>query len=293
MNERGSDSAPVLSWRQAGGVPAGLWERVGELGWLPDSPRFVLQIARRGRSMLLVETARSLVRFLRERQPQARVDVLDPDGTRADWAGLPVMLIDEGAAVGVTGIATPELTIPRLWFEAYTLITMASPVPCSRARLAGVLDAQADALRRLGNRADARVLAYEAHRLAPSDLVVACGTARRVDDASERWWAVGPSDVAVECVVGAAAGAIAERSPLVGALARHERLPMPQRIGEPLPALDGYLAGQWVVRANAARERCTGAARAVVRDAVMVWRNLGKIPGFIRRKLASRTRGAA
>jgi hypothetical protein len=294
MSERGGDGAPVLTWRDSAGGPAGLWERLGELGWLPDNPRFVLQVGQRDRSPLLIETVHSLMRFLRASRPQARVEVLDPDGPHADWAGLGVTAISDAESIIVTGIAAPELIIPRLWFESYVLITLASPVACARVRLRGVLDAQADPLRRLGNLPGAAVLAYEAHRLAPSDLAVACGTAALpAAGAGNHWWAVGPSDVAVDCVVGAAAGAPVERLPLVRALARHERLPSPRHLGEALPALDGYLAADSVVWANAVRERITGAAGAVVRDARTVRRNLDKIPGFVRRKLASRTRGAA
>jgi hypothetical protein len=279
-------NASVLNWRRSTGEPAGLWERIAELGWLPDSRRYVLQVAHRGRSSVAAESARSLVRFLCEHRPNARVEVLHPEGHPVEWAGLPVSAIGDGEAIVLTGVAASELAVPSLWFEAYTLVTVAEPIPCRRSRLACVLDAQAEPLQRLGNRYAAAVLAYEAHRLAPSDLVVACGNA-----AGERWWSVGPSDVAVESVVGSAAGTVEHRLPLVRAIGCHERLPSAQCLGEALPALAGRLASPWSVYGNAAFERCAGTARGVARDAAAIRRNLGKIPGFVRRRLASR--GAA
>jgi hypothetical protein len=253
----------------------------------------VLQIGARDRSPLVVATAGSLVRFLQERDPQARIELLDPEGRYADWTAQGVLPIGDGESIQVSGIAAAELAIPRLWFEAFTLITIAHCVPCPRSRLAGILEAQAEPLRRLRNRHDAAVLAYEAHRLAPSDLAVACGTTRRSDRHSDRWWAVGPSDVGVESVVAAAAGVSPARLPVLRAVARHERVAALEPLGESLPALDGYLAPAWHVSANAARERIAAAARGALRDAIVVRRNLGKIPGFVRRKLASRARGAA
>lgn len=293
MSARRDDSTPVLTWRQTADDPAGLWARVSGLGWLPESPRVVLQIGPRHRSPLVLATARSLARFLQERHPQTRVELLDPEGRHAKWTVQGVASIGDGAAIQVSGIAAAELAIPRLWFEAFTLITIAPCMPCPRSRLAGILDAQAEPLRRLRNRHDAAVLAYEAHRLAPSDLAVACGTTRRAECDSERWWAVGPSDVGVESVVAAAAGVGAARLPLLRAVARHERLPAPERLGEALPALGGSLAPAWRVGAHAAREHITATARGALRDALVVRRNIGKIPGYVRRKLASRAGGAA
>lgn len=293
MSARRDDSTPVLTWHGAADDPAGLWERVSGLGWLPESPRVVLQIGPRDRSPLVLATARSLARFLQERHPQTRIEWLDPEGRYAEWTAHGTASIGDGESIHVSGIAAAELAIPRLWFEGFTLITIAPCVPCPRSRLAGILDAQAEPLRRLRNRHDAAVLAYEAHRLAPSDLAVACGTTRRTDRSSDRWWAVGPSDVGVECAVAAAAGVSPARLPLLRAVARHERVPALERLGESLPVLHGYLAPAWRVSANAAREHVAGTARGAVRDAVVVRRNLGKIPGFVRRKLASRARGAA
>ena len=293
MSETDVGRAPVLAWRRNDGEPQGLWEQAGELGWLPESPRFVLQIGQRGRSQLVVDSARSLARFLLAHHPNTRIEVLDPEGSHAEWSGLAVTRIGDGAPISVSGIAAPEIAVPRLWFEAYTLVTMATPVPCQRTRLAGVLDAQAEPLRRLGNRHDSTVLAYEAHRLAASDLVVACGTVRRGDRSGGCWWAVGPTDVAVESAVGAAAGVSGQGLPLVRALARHERVREVQMRGESLPAIDGYLAPAWVVHANGLGAGFARTARGAIRDALMIRRNLGKVPGFVRRKLASRARGAA
>ncbi len=92
----------VLGARQADATRevalAQLWDRLAARGWLATTePRVVVRVAEAHRSPLVVETARSLVeRFTR--------------------AGLAAELIDGRPerldAVGVTGIALPELRVP-------------------------------------------------------------------------------------------------------------------------------------------------------------------------------------
>ncbi|HSQ00664.1 MAG TPA: WecB/TagA/CpsF family glycosyltransferase [Candidatus Dormibacteraeota bacterium] len=257
-------------------------------GWLPLSDRVVVQMIGAGRTAELVGSARSLVCFLREQFPKVRVDVLDVGRGPDDWEALGARRIGPGRAIGVSGIAIPELRVPELWFQSYTLVTVVSPHPSPTARIASVLDAQADPLRDLGSSDSASALAYEAHRLAASDLVIACGWTRFGDPSSEPWWAVSPSDVLLEESVAHAAGIAPSRLPLLRAVARHERCPALSPRSRVLPALSGYAAPPVRVAVTLARQHLTTWSRGLVRDAHMVRRNVGKIPGFVRRRLASR-----
>lgn len=268
-----------------------LLENAGGAGWLPRGDRIVVQVAGRGRSADLVACAQVLVRFLRQRLPKARIDVLDLSGGPNDWRALGARRIEAGRGLGVRGIAVPELRVPELWFQSYSLVTVMTPQPSPAARLAGALDAQAEALRAVGNRHDGAALAYEAHRLAASDLVIACGRARFGDAAAAPWWAISPSDVMLDQVVARAAGIAPWRLPSVRAVARQERLPECAAPVPHLPALTGYAAPAFVVALARSAARLTAGVRELTRDARMARRNVGKIPGFVRRRLASR--GAA
>ena len=183
--------------------------------------------------------------------------------------------------------------VPKFWFESFALITVAAAHPDPGARLAAGLDAQTDSLRRLGNRQPPQALIYEAHRLAPSDLVVVCGHARWNDPGSDGWWLVGRNDVGAEHTVASAAGIDATRLPALRALACHEVLPPPPQLTGSLPELHGYLAPEWQMRVLAARSGADNLRRAVAHDVVMVRRNLGKVPHFLRRRLAARATGRA
>jgi len=285
----------VLGWRadaagEASGLQA-LWSRVGELGWLrpnpADHPLVVLQIGERGRSPLVIRTARRLVEFLREGWPALAIDVLDPVAQADEWDGL--RLRSGGDAVTLSGIAASRgLAVPSLWFTPFYLITVAAVGPEPVTRLAGVLDAQADPLRRLRNPYAPSTLIYEAHRLAASDLSVACGHARWNHGDTERWWAVGTDDVAVDQVVASAAGIDPMQLPMLQSLARHELVATHVELQGSLPRLHGYVVPAWKARIRAARLRVTGSHRAVAHDLALVRRNLRKIPGYVRRQLGTR-----
>jgi exopolysaccharide biosynthesis WecB/TagA/CpsF family protein len=265
-----------------------LLEDAGAAGWLPRGDRIVVQLAGRVRSADLVDCARSLVGFLRQRLPKARIDVLDPTGDADEWRAFGARRIEAGRGLGVRGIAVPELRVPELWFQSYSMVTVVAPHPSPAARMAGALEAQAGALHDLGNAHDGAALAYEAHRLAASDLVIACGRTRFGDCASEPWWAVSPSDVLLDHAVAGAAGITPSRLPSVQAVARQERLPELPVAAPRLPRLTGYAAPPLVVALTRFRARLSAAAHGLGRDARMAVHNAGKIPGYVRRRLASR-----
>lgn len=272
-----------------------LWQSVGKLGWLPEAPsRIVIQVGQSFRSALVVETARCLADFLSDRVPGGVIEVVDPAASSSEWERFRLRDSAIDCTLTLSGIAVPEgLAVPKLWFESFFLITVSAAHPDRAAQLACVLHAQAEPLRRLGNCSTPQELIYEAHRLAPSDLSIACGYARFDESASERWWAVSLSDIAVDQAVASAAGVDPARLPMLRALTRHERITSPAELVGTLPRLDGYLAPAWKAHASAARSGISASQRAVVHDLIMVRRNLHKIPGFIRRRLAARRRGAA
>ena len=263
----------VLAARQADAprpaALAQLWERVAARGWLATSePRVIVRVADAHRSPLVVETARSLVERLAQ-------------------AGLPTELVDGRPAafdtVGVTGVALPELLVPAAWLDAFLLVTVTGAGPDPDHRLGAILAAQSEPLRWAGTQGPPTALALEAHRLGASDLVVVCGEA-----AGEAWWIVSPSDVAVEIALARVCGVDGRTLPLVRALATHESVPSVGAIEGALPRLDGLLGSALAARVRRPLWAARGAGAAAVRDAAMIRRNLGKLPGFVRRKLAAR-----
>lgn len=268
----------VLAARQGSNprpaILAQLWGRAEGQGWLATAePRAVVRVAHGHRSPVVIETARSLVEHLGR-------------------MGLRTELAEERAgvaeAVGVAGIALPELAVPAAWLDAFLLITVTGAGPHPDHRLGAVLDAQAEPLRRAGTKAAPGVLALEAHRLGASDLAIVCGEA-----GSEAWWLVSPSDVAAEMTVARAAGIDPRNLPLFRTLAVHESLPEGVAIDGDLPRLEGLVGSALAARVRRATWTARGVRAAVVRDAGMIRRNLGKVPNFIRRKLAARRPKAA
>jgi hypothetical protein len=258
----------------AGGL-GDVWHEVDSLAWLPLAPRIVVQVGGGGDRALATETARSLVEFLETRRV-ADVEIVDADRVPA-------------ASLRVGCVTSPgELVVPADWFESHALVTIAAAAPCAAARLAAGLDAQAEALRRLGNPHAPSDLVYEAHRLAASDLVVVCGRADFGVADSEAWWAVGADAVAVDATVVAAAGGEPDALPWLRALARHQTLPAPAALRGSLPDIRGHLAGAWRSRRHAVGARLSASAAAVRRDARMLRHNVHRIPNFVRRRLARR-----
>jgi len=272
---------------------AGLWQQADQLRWFSASPsRIIIQVGQAFRPALALDTAASLAAFLADRIPQCAIEILDTAARPDEWPGLARREVRAEDALFVSGVAATEgLLVPGFWFESFALITVAAAHPDPHTRFAAVLDAQADSLRRLPNGHPWQTLVYEAHRLAPSDLVVVCGHARWNDIGSEAWWVVGREDLRVEQAVATAAGIEVPQLPALRAMARHEVLPPAPRLTGSLPELKGYLAPQWQARVLAARSGADGLRRGVAHDLRMARRNLGKVPHFVRRQLAARGKG--
>jgi hypothetical protein len=270
-----------------------LWQEVLEQRWLEAAaPRVTIQVGQRWRSSLVVETAKSLERLLAERTPSAQIEVLDPQAPAIGSGHLKAQPEASEPAVDVSGIAAPSnVRIPERWFEPFFLVTVTGSGPVASGRISAVLDAQAEPLARLGNRFPASVLAYEAHRLFASDLAIVCGVTDRSRASSEAWWMAASSDVAIEMALAHACGCEPSTMPYIEMIASHEILPAVDLRKVPF-RLSGYLAPAWQTRLSNAASGLDMSRRAVVRDVRAVRRNLRRIPGFVRRRLASRKGGS-
>jgi hypothetical protein len=268
-----------------------LWRESERRGWLAIiAPRVLVQVGQRWRSDLVVETARMIARLLAARVPTSQVEILDQAASTNGSHGSQVADEAVERAVTVSGIAAHALRVPERWFESFSLITVTGAGPDPATRMSAVLDAQAEPLRRLNGTMPLTSVAYEAHRLFASDLVVACATTRREDPASEACWFVSPSDVAVEMALMRASGCDPSDTPYVKMLARHETLPAFE-LDDAAPTLAGYLGSAWRAEVHAARTSFAASRHAVIQDVVAVRRNLRRIPPAIRRRLANRKRG--
>jgi hypothetical protein len=230
----------------------------------------------------VAETARSLAAFL-QTHAGVTAEILDDEFPPAE-------------SLRIAGITAPgELAVPAFWFQPHVLVTVAAARPSPRSRIAAVLDAQAAILQRLGNPHAPGDLVYEAHRLAASDLAVACGHVDAADPTSRAWWMAASSDVAVDWAVATAAGVAPEALPWLRVVARHEVLPAPPTVRGTLPSLRGLAAAGWRSRAAAMAARLRASRATAERDARMLRRNLHKIPSFVRRRFARlrRAGGAA
>ncbi len=247
-----------------GGLSA-LWPEADRRGWLHAEGRpVVIQVARSHRTPAVTETARTLAGLLAERSAGCRID---PPLDRA---------------FRVVGVALPRgVAVPASWFEPIFLVTVCGVGPDAVGRLAGPLAAQAEPLAALDPRAPFADLVYEAHRLGASDLVVACG---------EGWCALGPSDVALEQALAAAAGVAWEELPYLLAIARHEIVPAPAAVTGELPDLRECLGAAWRARIAAAAAAVRGTTRNLADDVAALRRNLGRVPHAIRRRLPARAR---
>lgn len=282
---------PVLAWQDTHSRTglAGLCEHLLPLGWLPcDTARILLQIGERNRSDIVLDTARALVNAIAEHLPAASVEIVDPVARHDEWGSLRLHRITDEGSVCLRGIGALVLRVPRLWFESYFLVTLAGVSPMPTAGIANVLDAQADPLRRLNNRYALTALAYEAHRLAPSDLVIACGHTRWGDESSERWWVAGPSDVGVEQAVAQAAGIDPLHLPLLSALAQHEVFSSRVAVDGMLAPLRGHLAPHWSTGIASVQVAVSAIVFGLLRDAAAARYNLSRLPHAIRRRLAAR-----
>jgi len=268
-----------------------LWQQVESRGWLGGAaPRVVVQVGAGGANgdqRLLSDTVHTLATFLRSRLGVRRVEVVDLEGR--DWSPLRRVAVRPADVIDVIGVAEPRVTLPRIWFEPFFLVTVAAVRTDRAGRLRGVLHAQAEPLRAVGWRASRASRVYEGHRLGASDLAIACGGAR-----GEAWWLASPNDVAVDRVAAHAAGLDSSRLPDVRAVARHEVVPAVALVDE-LPELRGLAGPAWRAALASTRDRIVTTARFVAEDARTVRRDIGRVPHAVRRRLPAlwRRRGSA
>jgi hypothetical protein len=266
-----------------------LWRQVEARGWFPaGGTRVVIQAGSRGRSAIVLATARSLAERLAVTNP---ITIVDLGAGAEDWPGFERRdpLAEESLRVS-SPFVPGGVAVPVLWLEPHVLVTVAGVVPAPMDRLAAGLAAQAEVLRRLNPAAEPSVLGFEAHRLAASDLVV-CGHAQRAGEGA--WWVVGASDVGVELALAEAAALAPARLPALRELARHELLPAGLTLVGRLPALAGEVGPAWRSRLHRAGARLRSTRRAIAHDVRMLRRNLTRIPGFVRRRLARAARSTA
>lgn len=281
-------TATVLRWRQDSWprerALRELWGQLRQRNWVnPSAPRVVVRVGQGWCTPVVTETAASLGNILRTWLPEVEVRVLDA----------PLRATEAGQAIRVAGIRTPELIVPMDWFDSFFLVTVTGIGPDPLGRVHGVLGAQAEPLRQLGNDIAPEALLCEAHRLAASDLVIACGTLDRNDESSEAWWIVSSSDVAADVVISRACGVAPGQLPVLRAFATHEVLPTVAEIGSDPPDLTGIPAPALSARVRATWAGMTVAGRALVRDVQTIGQNLRKVPNFVRRKMAARRGRAA
>jgi len=264
-----------------------LWTRVESRGWLVGAaPRVVVQVGG-GDERLIADTVQGLASFLRARLGVSRVEALDLRG--GDWSPLRTLTVSPAETLTVVGIAEPRVTLPRLSFERFFLVTVTGVSGDPAGRLRGVLYAQAEPLRAAGWRSSRASRVYEAHRLAGSDLAVACGASR-----GQGWWCIAPSAVAVDRAAAHAAGLDPATVPDLRAVARHEVVPA-MGLVEELPGLRGVAGPAWRASLAGSRERLVSAGRFVADDVRAVRRNISRVPHALRRRLLAvrRRRGRA
>jgi hypothetical protein len=268
----------VVAWADAGGDPQpvrAFLERLDELGWLrPPEGRTIVQVGRRGNRQEAQQTAGALLGYLSEHGHDVDVH---------DGADAPALEQTIGVAgVGLRG----TLVVPRFWFEPGFVVTVVGVGRVVDVGLASILDAQADALRRPENPWTADQLAYEAHRLARSDLCIGCGVE---NPAQSRWWLAGPSDVAVDRVLALAAGR--DALPPLRAVYRHEVRARDPEVEGVMPRLGDLIAPAWLSEVHAAPGRARALGHGFARDVVAVRSRLRRLPNAAWRRLAPRLRG--
>jgi hypothetical protein len=261
--------------------------RTAERGWLDGAARrVVLHVGVAGRCGLAVETAQALAVLLRERAPSGHLEVLDPAEGAGDWTGVPRLAVAREEAIAVQGPRGIVVRVPRLWFEPCFLVTVAGVHPDRRWRIGGVLQAQSEILAYLNPGKASSILLSEAHRLAASDLAIACGSHPTDGD----WWVVSPSDVLIEGAVARAAGVEPQTLPSIRTIARHELLGAWDDASA-VTDLSRVTGGSFGANVQAAREHGVTAVRRTLEDARLVSRNLRKVPQAVRRRLAARSGG--
>jgi len=277
----------IVRWTK--GAPGGLhpedawWQSLTDAGWLSARGGcIVIHVARSARSTLVVETARSLIAYLR-RTNDAMIDVIDPGGSATAWPGLGWIDLAATERLRIDAVCLRNgAMVPTLWLDDFLLVTVTGAAPDARYGLAGILAAQADLFPEAER--DDLEAAYEAHRLLAADLDIACGTRRYGAPDSESWWAASDDDVSLERALAAAAGVAPATLPALQYLARHELMTAPNEISAGAVALERYVAPAGTVRAARTRTRLARLGRMIREDVGLASVNLHRIPQFIERR---------
>jgi hypothetical protein len=251
-------------------------------GWFAAvKSRVVIQVAGPRDATLAVQTAGAIAAFLQTCCRPSSIEIVHPH--RRDIGSQIVRIAAPSVGEG--------LHIPKAWLRSFFLVTVAAVERQKWGRIAAVLEAQADCLRRAGNPLANDVLIFEAHRLAASDLSVACGYRSPAELETHRWWALGTSDIAVDWTIAKAAGLDPFKLPAVRTLARHEPIPHEIRLLGDLPSLQAYVAPLWLswlavlgVSATKAWDWCRA-------DIARSRKHLNKIPRAVRQRALNLWRG--
>lgn len=263
--------------------PDSWWRALADAGGLDGATnrRAVVHVARSSRNRLAVETARSLIAFLRP--TSGSVEVIDPAGSAAEWPGIGWIDLASCERVRIDAVCLRNgAAIPSLWLEDFFLITVTGIAPDPRYGIAGILAGQAGLLVDAGR--DDLGAIFEAHRLLAADLNVACGTLRFLSAESESWWAASTEDVSLECAIAAAAGAQPATLPHLRYLAQHEVMTTTGETTAAPYALQDYLPSQSAISRARAWARAARLAWMVRQDVGLAAANLYRIPEFIERR---------
>jgi hypothetical protein len=261
-----------------------LCDRVGTPSWSRSAAdRFVIHVARKDASPVVAEIARTFVRHLSEMVTRPRIGIIDPAARPGEWAPHTVIPI---GGIKRYRVAVARLragaAIPALWLEPFSLVTIAGAAPDVRLRLHAALAAQASLLD--GEGRDVDVL-FEAHRLMPSDLAIACGSLTFGDPGSGTWWAASDDDVALEAAVVRASGGRLDTIPHLRHFRRHELIePSPTDTDETSVRLHGHLASAARTRVARLGVATRHAGRTLRDDVARAAENLHRIPQFVVRR---------
>lgn len=255
-------------------------------GWFDCSAsRVVIEARGAEQNPAAARTARTLAAFLSESGRFESVYIAGlPSAT-----GPPSTIGVDTRASQLIRVAAPlsvdGLLIPRDWFEHDYVVAVDACRRSAWGEISGSLNAQAESLRRLGNRLDCDSLVYEGHRLASPDVAIVCGHTTPDQVPSHQWWAIGTSDVAVELALADAAGVEPRTLSSIKALSRHGLLPDHVALIGELPFLGEYHAPTWRRFVKPVYTAVTRFWAALRRDVSRSRRNLHKIPRAVSRRL--------
>lgn len=264
------------------------WHRLEKEGWLGfrgPHGKVVIQIGQAARTAALLATGRSLAGRLTQLLPGVAVEIVDRAAAPNEWGTFRVRDLTDEETYCLTAISVSQgLRVPALWLEACALVTLTGVSPSLTSGAASILEAQAEPLQHLGNTGAPAALAYEAHRLAASDLAIVCCEAEPTSTEPAAL-AASLDDVALEHAVLTSASIVPATAPHFQELLRHELAPPPPSIEGQLPALRRCALPHAQVRRAAWESRARASGHAVLHDMRNLQGNLHKIPAFVRRRI--------